>query len=771
MQSASHQKGLPSLKKHERLCIERGVGILPDRQIKWMTLCCLLCGFIWLADGPRLVLAYGPAQEQSPLAKKNVLILHTLSANLPANIKADQALRITLEEAGLGVNQQFFEYLDLARNPGPGHRRQLAELMRTQYDQGNIDLIITLQAGALQFVLKEGRDIFPDVPVLALDLPPNFEAPQTDRHIIRQFVAYDMAGTLEEALKLVPGAKRVYVVIGAHPEHKPYIDQARRDFRKWERRLEFIYLNDRSFEEMLAMVSNAPSGTIVFYMVLVTDVTGKSYTPRDALQRLSRASKAPVFGLYDTLLGYGIVGGSLVSFEHLGVQAARLALQILSNPQSLKTSKAVLEVPHVSMFDWRQLRHWHLSEDALPEGRIVINRESTFWDFKYYIIGALAFLLAQSFLIAGLMINRRYRRSAEESLRQKREELDNFFNMTLDLLCIAGTDGYFLLLNPAWEKTFGYSLKELMSRRFLEFVHPEDVAATRDAIQSLASQKQVIDFANRYRHRNGTYRHLLWSATSVDNRIYAAAKDITERLQAEAAIHEREQELQTLTDRLILGQEEERRRLARELHDDLSQRLAVLAIETGNLQSAVQDGNGSILTPLLHIRDKTIQIAADVHNISRRLHPSILDDLGLSKALEAECRQFSTREGIGINFSVGSIPADLPKEVSLSIYRIIQEGLNNIAKHACANHVTVSLNTYETGLHLIVADDGIGFDVAGVSGKPGLGLSSIRERVRLVNGKHRIISEPDKGVTIKVTVPLKSEPLNEAPAAISQRIT
>lgn len=701
------------------------------------------------------------------LSEKNVLVLHTFEANMPLNIMTDRGIRVTLETAGMGVEQQFFEYLDLARNPGPEHRQQLLEMMRQRYSQHRIDFLITLQLGALQFVLNEGQGLFPDAPVLALDLPPTFDLPQTDRRIIQQSIAYDMIGTLEEALKLVPGAKRVYVVIDAFPEHKPYLDQARRNFRNWEGRLEFIYFNNSSLEDMLAMVSSAHSEDIVLYLALVTDITGRVYNPRDAVRLLSQASAAPVFGLFDTLLGHGIVGGSLVSYEELGTQAAKFTLESLAIPQNMRSAKAVLEVPSVPMFDWRQLRRWDLNKDALPEGSIIINKQSTIWDYKYYVMGGVAFILGQSFLILGLLIQKRRRRSAEKSLGQKTEELDNFFSMNLDLLCIADTNGYFLRLNPAWEKTLGYCLAELTSQHYVDFVHPDDAASTRDAMQALISQQQVVNFTNRYRTKDGAYRDMLWSAVAIDRRIFAAARDITEHLQAEVMIHERERELQILTGRLIQNQEEEKRRVARELHDDLSQRLAVLAMAAGRMEAAVQNGPDSIRNPLIDIRDKTIQIAADVQNISRRLHPSILEDLGLSKAMEEECQQFAAREGIEMNSSVQTIPKDLSKDIALSLYRIVQEGLNNIAKHACARRVAVSLSASETVLHLIVEDDGIGFDAQEVSSKAGLGLSSIRERVRLVHGTYRIRSEPEKGTTIEVTVPLKSEPLAETSNLIS----
>ena len=128
---------------------------------------------------------------------------------------------------------------------------------------------------------------------------------------------------------------------------------------------------------------------------------------------------------------------------------------------------------------------------------------------------------------------------AEESLRQKTEELDQFFNVTLDLLCIANTDGYFLRLNPAWERILGYTREELMAKRFLDFVHPDDVDSTQEAISTLASQQKVFFFENRYRCKDGTYRWLEWSSAPAGNLIYAAARDVTERKRAEQALEER----------------------------------------------------------------------------------------------------------------------------------------------------------------------------------------------------------------------------------------
>jgi PAS domain S-box-containing protein len=731
---------------------------------------CIFCLTLLFACAPCAGLAQAApgAPPAADLSQKNVLILNALESNVPISESTSRGIRKVLDSGGVGVRNQFFDYLDLVRNPEPEHRGLMADYLRQRYGHRQIDLVITLYPEALLFALNEGCTIFPGAPLVALYLPEGFELPQGSCPVIQQIVLPDIRGTLEIALKLVPDARRVYVVSGTHSLDKWLENRARQDLKQWEPLLEFRYLSDLSMNAIMAALSKAPVHSIVLVTAFQKDVTGELFTSAGVVEKLGRTSKAPVFGLFDTVIGHGIVGGSVVSFELIGTKAAELGLDILREAQSPENIPAFLTVPHLPMFDWKQIRHWGLSEDDLPPGSIVINREPTFWDFKYHILAGLVFIVGQSFLIFFLLAQRRHRRAAEENLRWKTEELDKFFSMSLDLLCIAGTDGYFLRLNPAWEKTLGYRITELLSRRFLEFVHPDDVAATSAVIQALADQKQVVDFSNRYRCQDGSYRQMLWSAAAVGNMIYAAARDLTERVRAEETIRESAKELQSLTGRLILGQEEERRRLARELHDDLSQRLAVLAIEAGKTESAVKDGHDPILKPLRGLRDQAIRIAADVHDISRRLHPSILDDLGLAKAVGAECARFSTREGVDVAFTAPPIPERLPQDVSLALYRIVQEGLNNIAKHACARHVTVSLGESEERLRLSIKDDGIGFDAAEVKKKPGLGLSSIRERVRLVHGKHRITSEPEKGTTIEVAVPIIKAP--ETPAASLERL-
>ncbi len=217
-----------------------------------------------------------------------------------------------------------------------------------------------------------------------------------------------------------------------------------------------------------------------------------------------------------------------------------------------------------------------------------------------------------------------------------------------------------------------------------------------------------------------------------------------------------EDALQNLSGRLISAQEEERRRLARELHDDVSQRLAVLAIEAGKLEQQSHYTPDFIHGKLQGMKDHIVKLAGDIHRISRQLHPSILDDLGLVDAMESECRRFSDLEGIPVKFTADRFPEGTPKDVSLCLYRVTQESLRNIAKHSKATDARVTLTRKNGSVFLSVEDSGVGFEPAKARVMPGLGLASMEERVRLINGSLSIHSAPGKGTVIEIQAPLAS---------------
>jgi signal transduction histidine kinase len=220
-----------------------------------------------------------------------------------------------------------------------------------------------------------------------------------------------------------------------------------------------------------------------------------------------------------------------------------------------------------------------------------------------------------------------------------------------------------------------------------------------------------------------------------------------------AELQKSRQTLRTLAGQLLSVQEEERRRLARELHDDLTQRLAILAIDIGKLEGQLTSKTNIFMPNLKDVKNRIIALSANVHDISRQLHPSIIDDLGLTKAIQSECVNFTKREGIEINYTSNNIPSVIPNHVSVCLFRIVQEGLRNIAKYAKVKQADINLISQNNDIQLTIRDSGVGFDAANIH-KAGLGLVSMQERVNLIKGQFSIKSEPGWGTEIIVTAPL-----------------
>jgi two-component system, NarL family, sensor kinase len=211
--------------------------------------------------------------------------------------------------------------------------------------------------------------------------------------------------------------------------------------------------------------------------------------------------------------------------------------------------------------------------------------------------------------------------------------------------------------------------------------------------------------------------------------------------------------LAELRRRLVHAQEEEHRRIARELHDDLSQRLALLAIDAGILEQA-PDCPSEVEKRARGMRTQLIALSEAVHSLSRQLHPSILDELGLVDALRAECRSLDRRDCIAVSFLARDVPTGLCRDIALCVYRVSQEALRNVARHARTRQASVQLFATDRHLVLRVSDRGVGFDVA-ARGKSGLGIESMRERARLVRARLTVESHLGDGtnVTLRVRFP------------------
>ena len=218
------------------------------------------------------------------------------------------------------------------------------------------------------------------------------------------------------------------------------------------------------------------------------------------------------------------------------------------------------------------------------------------------------------------------------------------------------------------------------------------------------------------------------------------------RRRAELALHH-------LSGRLLSAQEEERRRIGRELHDDLSQQVALLAIEIEQVAMKSGEPPAALARSMRRLGERTAEISIEIHNLSHRLHSSKLEALGLVSALRGHCQELLA-QGLRAHFVDANVPRALPDEVELCLFRIVQEALTNVVKHSGAREAHVTLNGTNDALLLRIVDFGRGFDEVVAAGQDGLGLVSMRERLRLIGGELTIRSRPSRGTTIDARVPL-----------------
>ena len=298
----------------------------------------------------------------------------------------------------------------------------------------------------------------------------------------------------------------------------------------------------------------------------------------------------------------------------------------------------------------------------------------------------------------------------------------------------------------------------------LEDFHPDDIAGFQQTVADALENRRDLHVEYRIVTPEGPIRFLeahgkLELAAGQPLRLRGTCMDITARKMAEQASRDAASS-RALAAGLLRGQEEERRRLARELHDDFTQQVAVLTIEVDRLKeqlAAVPHSQGG----LDRIRERLLQVSDGMRRLSHQLHPPLLEYLGLGGAVRAECDTMKEAQGIQVDFLASpDLPDDIPRDISLALYRVVQEALQNISKHANTSRATLSLEYFSSEIRLRIQDQGAGFNPDEVRAAQGLGLISMQERVRALGGTFEVQSRPGAGTALTVIVPLSSPAAN-----------
>jgi PAS domain S-box-containing protein len=349
------------------------------------------------------------------------------------------------------------------------------------------------------------------------------------------------------------------------------------------------------------------------------------------------------------------------------------------------------------------------------------------------------------------------RKQAENAVRESEERFRLVSNTAPVLIWMAGTDKLCTYFNQPWLDFTGRSLSMELGNGWADSVHAEDLPACMETYTHSFDQREEFRMEYRLRRHDGEYRWVVDMGVPRFNadRSFAgyigSCIDVTESRLAKEA-------LSSVSSRLIEAQEQERARIARDLHDDINQRLAMLANDLEGLKQDVPSSNVEVLSGVDRLQKHTSEIAADIQALSHELHSPKLEYLGIVAAMRGFCREFGEKQKLEIDFRSHDLPSPVPPDISLCLFRVLQEALHNAAKHSRAPRFDVQFGGTAAEILLKVSDAGVGFDLETALKGRGLGLISMRERVRLVNGTISIASQLKHGTEISVHVPMRATP-------------
>jgi PAS domain S-box-containing protein len=339
------------------------------------------------------------------------------------------------------------------------------------------------------------------------------------------------------------------------------------------------------------------------------------------------------------------------------------------------------------------------------------------------------------------------------ALRESEERFRLVANTAPVVIWMTDPDKLCTYVNQVWLNFTGRPLEAELGYGWAEGIHPEDRQACIEGYTRAFDLRQPFTIEYRLRRHDGEYRWILDSSIprfEADGSFVGyigSAVDVTDRKRAEES-------LSSLSGRLIEAQERERHYIARELHDDISQKLALLSVELQQYAQIVPDSQGKPSNRVESLMNHISGITNDVHALSHRLHSSNLETLGLVAAMTGFCRELAQRLDVKVDFTNNGVPKILPPEESLALFRVLQEGLTNAVKHSGVRQFEVRLARVPDQIELTIRDSGVGFDPGMAMYTQGLGLISMRERISHVKGTISIVSKSQGGTEIQVRVPV-----------------
>jgi len=699
------------------------------------------------------------ASAEGSSSPKRVVVLYWYDKDYPWNVMFDQSFQAALHSAASRPVEYYAEYLETNRFPAEKSSQLLHDYLREKYSDRKIDAVVATSDVSLDFLTKYRADLFTTAPIVFVATkqpPPDSLARDPGMTGIISINAYKK--TLDLALALHPDTEQVFIISGTLEHDKRIENLARAELRGYENRVRVSYLTDVLPDDLVRETNELPKHALILYVWQQSQSPGgRVIESMETLGAIAQSAKVPVYRLSTTsYVGGGVVGGYINTAEANGTKVAEIVRQIVNGTSARNIP--ISDAPTVPEFDWRELQRLGISESTLPTGSIVRFRKVTFWDqYKGRIVTVLSIILLQFLLIAGLLFERNRKKRAIRKLTESEQRFAKAFRANPQPMSITTLEeGRFLDVNESFLRMSGYTRAEVVGHTSSElrtFENPAD----RDAqlVQPLLRAGVVRNFELNFRTKNGAFRTLLSAAELVElageQCILVASSDITERKTLE-------QELTDLTSQLFRFQDEERRRIARELHDGTAQNLFAISVnlaKVAQLDETQKEEMQQLIAECVSLGDESLQ---EIRILSYLLHPPLLEQVGLVGALKWYVEGFSKRSGIYVDV-IAEPMERLSSDLELALFRIVQEALINVRRHSGSGTASIRLAKRSGEVFLAIHDQGRGlpgkkpFDESDEFIEMGVGIPGMRQRLRQLGGRLEIASDTH-GATVTAIVPL-----------------